>query len=297
MLAIKNKHEHDKRIKFQEEGHIYWIDNDTTDLTSCTTFIKTFAHKFDTDKIISFIVKSYNYDKNPDYEYYKIPIIDIKSLWEKKGKEASEAGTNLHSDIEAFYNNVPVENTSLEYKQFLDFHQEHKHLKIYRTEWCIFSDILRITGSIDAVFENTDGTLSIYDWKRSKGIKMYGYGNKHLKHPFTHLHDCNFYHYSLQLNLYRKILETYYGKTIKDMFLAVFHPDNYDCKYIKIKVSRMEKEIESLFSYRTRELVKLGYKLDYDENSDDDYVIESESEDECEEPIKLKRLLPSRKNI
>ena len=34
LLSEKNKHEFDERIKFQEEGHKYWIDNNDKDLVS-----------------------------------------------------------------------------------------------------------------------------------------------------------------------------------------------------------------------------------------------------------------------
>ena len=49
LLAVKNAHSFDKRIKFQEEGHIYWIDGDKTDLISSTTFIKSFFNPFDSN--------------------------------------------------------------------------------------------------------------------------------------------------------------------------------------------------------------------------------------------------------
>ena len=290
LLATKNKHELDNRIKFQDEGHIYWIDNNNIDIISCTTLIHSFAKEFETDKIVSYICNSFNYKKNPNYKYYQIPAEDIKKMWIKEGKYASDAGTLLHADIEAFYNSKHANNTSPEYIQFLDFHQDHSHLKIYRTEWCIFLDTLKITGSVDAVFENPDGTLSIYDWKRSKEIKRTGYRGEHLKYPFDHLHDCNYSHYSLQLNLYREILETRYGKTIKDMFIVVFHPNNEGSNYIKIKVHRMECEMRYLMTCRTRELTNIGYNLGY-ESSEYEFVIESEEEEE-EEYEKQKRLLP-----
>ena len=298
LLEEKNRHAFDSRIKFQEEGHIYWIDDDSIDLISSTTLIHKYAHAFDADRIISYILKSYNYKKNPEYKYYGMSAKAIKTMWENNGKEASEAGTKLHADIESFYNDLKVNNTSEEYKQFLNFHEDHKDLKIYRTEWCVFSDMLKITGSIDAVFENPDGTLSIYDWKRSKEILKKSYGGKKMKEPFSHFPDCNFYHYSLQLNLYRNILETFYGKTIKEMFLGVFHPNNKDNKYIKLEIKRLETEAGNLFSYRIKDLLRLGYSkisfssLNYYDSSDEEYeyVIESESEEE-EEIIRPKRLL------
>jgi hypothetical protein len=56
------------------------------------------------------------------------------------------------------------------------------------------------------LFLNPDQTLSIYDWKFSKEIQTHSFGKKGLG-PATELNDCNTTHYSLQLNLYREILE------------------------------------------------------------------------------------------
>ena len=165
----------------------------------------------------------------------------------------------MHAQIEFFYNGMELELDSPELEQFYQFYQDHEDLEMYRTEWMIFSEELRLTGSIDAVFRNDDGTLTLGDWKRSKEIKFKSFGNKKGKFPFENILDCNFYHYSLQLNLYRVILEKFYNEKIKDMFLVVLHPNNKDGKYMKIPVKRMEKEGDLLIDFRINQLLKLGY--------------------------------------
>ena len=56
MLAEKNKHPFDIRIKFRDKDHKYWIDNDDTDLVSCTTYIHSFFNEFDTAGVIKNIL-------------------------------------------------------------------------------------------------------------------------------------------------------------------------------------------------------------------------------------------------
>uniref|UniRef100_A0A6C0DZX2 AAA+ ATPase domain-containing protein n=1 Tax=viral metagenome TaxID=1070528 RepID=A0A6C0DZX2_9ZZZZ len=256
-LSIKNKHQLDDRIKFQDIGHKYWIDGNDNDLISCTTFIKKFFKEFDFDSIIKNIIKSEKYN-DPTYKYHNMSYEDIKKEWDKNSNESTDLGTKLHLSIEHFYNEIKVENKSIEYNYFLKFYEDHKHLEIYRTEWLIFSDILRISGSIDGVFINHDGSLSLCDWKRSKEIDYKGYNDKKALYPIEHLPDCNYSKYSLQLNLYRMILETFYDFKVKEMFLIVMHPNNDN--YIKIEVSDYKKEIEWLFAERCNELKSLGYK-------------------------------------
>ena len=254
MLSEKNHHPNDIKIKFQDEGHKYWINGSDKDVISTTTFIHKFFSEFETDKIINNILKSEEYN-NPDYKYYNMSFNNIKELWSNNAKIASESGTKLHKDIENFYNKIEVENDSVEFKQFLDFYNEYNQnsLEIYRTEWLIYDEMLKITGSIDAVFTHPDGTLSIGDWKRSKEIKYNSYG-KFGKFPLNHIPDTNYYHYSLQLNMYRKILEKFYNKKVKDMFLIVLHPDNQYGKFMKIDIPKMDNEIDLILDHRKKEI-------------------------------------------
>jgi ATP-dependent DNA helicase PIF1 len=265
LLSEKNKHEFDSKIKFQKEGHKYWINDDGTDLISATTFIKQFMGKFETDSVINNIINSNKYMNDPSYRYYKMKPEDIKKSWENEGNKSSSNGTQLHEDIELFYNNEFFNNSSIEFQHFLNFHEDHKNeLTIYRTEFLIFSEIFKITGSVDALFLNSDGTYTICDWKRSKKIKFDSYSEETINKPFEHLLNCNFVQYSLQLNLYRVILEKFYKFKIRDMFLIVCHPENENDNYLKIEVDRMEDEGELLLCFRKKELIEKGYDIEFD---------------------------------
>ena len=265
LLSKTNKHEFDSKIKFQKEGHKYWINDVDKDLISATTFIKQFMGKFDSDSAIKNITNSFKYNNDPGYIYYKMIPEDIKQLWTDEGNQSSNNGTQLHEDIELFYNGEPHNNSSIEFQHFLNFHEDHKNeLTIYRTEFLIFSEIFKITGSIDALFVNSDGTYTICDWKRSKKIKFDSYNEEKINKPFEHLLNCNFVQYSLQLNLYRVILEKFYKLKIRDMFLIVCHPDNENENYLKINVERMEDEGELLLCFRKKELIERGYDINFD---------------------------------
>ena len=83
-----------------------WIDGDSTNVVSVTTYIKSFFEEFDTDKVVNGILKKYEYSNDPNYKYYKMEPENIKDMWEKNRDESSGKGTNLHKDIEDFYNNL-----------------------------------------------------------------------------------------------------------------------------------------------------------------------------------------------
>ena len=143
------------------------------------------------------------------------------------------------------------ESRPIEWQYFINFVRDHPDLKPYRTEWIIYNEDVKISGSIDMVYENPDGTLSIYDWKRSKNITRINNFNKFALTPqICHLPDSNFWHYSLQLNTYKMILEEKYGKKISSLFLVRLHPDAEEKNYELIGLPDLTVEIRDLFSER-----------------------------------------------
>jgi hypothetical protein len=196
----------------------------------------------------------------------------IKNQWNSNKDAVSGAGTDLHFEIECFHNEITLRTDytnkellelyirdrekelpekQLEWQYFINFIKDHQHLKPYRTEWTVFNEDIKISGSIDMVYENPDGTLSIYDWKRSKNITRINTFNKFALPPcICHLPDSNFWHYALQLNTYKYILESKYGKTIKDLYLVRLHPDAEEKNYELIQLPILTIEIKDLLQER-----------------------------------------------
>ena len=254
-LANNNKHKRDSSISFQDKGHIYTIkhsgclDGDTG-FTSVTTFIHSFIELFNADKIINTMMSSSKWSNN---KYYGPSKSEIIQLWNTNGDEAACAGTKMHYDIECFYNNMKVINNSIEYNYFINFYNNHNYLTPYRSEWIIYDEDLRLAGSIDMVFINSDNTLEIYDWKRCKDIVKNTKWNKWMNNPIiSHLPDTNFWHYSLQLNIYKAILIRKYGENVGNLYLVCLHPNNNNNNYIKISVPNLQEEVLQLFHEREK---------------------------------------------
>ena len=262
VLALSNPHERDKHIRFTEEGHKYTILTDPdSKYTSVTTWNHSHFPHFDADAIIKSMMKGKGWKVG--HKYWGLTADQIKQQWSDSGASASGAGTALHFDIECFMNNplIPYPythkqlrvdttstNDSLEWKYFLEFIKDMPHLKPYRTEWTVYNEDLKLAGSIDMVYENPDGTLSIYDWKRAKDITRINVYNKFaLTYSISHLPDSNFWHYALQLNTYKAIIESKYDKRVTDLFLVRLHPEAREKTYELIKLPILTKEIKVLF--------------------------------------------------
>jgi len=252
-LKDKNQHERDSHIKFDEGPHIYHIDGDSN-FTSVTTWNHSHFNKFNSDKIIDKMMK--NKEKWKKNKYYGMTKYEIKKLWRENGKNAAEMGTKMHYDIECFYNGLEVDNQSTEYKYFLNFYKQHMDLEPYRTEWMIYNKELKLAGSIDMIFKNKDGGLEIYDWKRCKEIRKDNSWDQAKTECINHLPDSNFWHYSLQLNTYKALLESKYDVKVTGMYLVCLHPDNKNSSYLKFKVPHLKTEIRNLFNERLLEVNK-----------------------------------------
>lgn len=250
-LSNQNTHERDSHITFEEGPHIYTIDGDS-DYMSVTTWNHSHFETFNADRIIDNMMKSRNWTNSA---YFGMTKQEIKDQWNNNRDEAATAGTKMHYDIECYYNNNVVENDSIEYTYFNTFKADYPDLKPYRTEWMIYDKELKLAGSIDMLFINKEGDLEIYDWKRCKEIKKKSYGKKAKTSCISHLPDSNFWHYSLQLNTYKALLEKNYGKKITKMCLVCMHPNNPNKSYLRYEVPDLSNEIKSLFEYRKRQLL------------------------------------------
>jgi ATP-dependent exoDNAse (exonuclease V) beta subunit len=231
-LSIANAHPRDKNITFRDKDHTYFIAGMTKSPISVTTLIHNYFPSFDADKII---VKMMSSDKWPQSKYYGKSKESIKKEWDDNGKEASGDGTIMHKCIEDYINNIPPSHPDLkEFKMFLqywdDMMSKYPTFKPYRTEWLVYDEEVGVAGSIDFTLQDDNENIIIVDWKRSKEIKMENRYEKGYK-PFETFENCNYWHYSLQLNFYRHILETKYGKTVVYMMLIILHPnqDSYMC--------------------------------------------------------------------
>lgn len=260
-LAFQNEHERDKFVQFDEPTHIYTVKGETKGYISVTKFLHEFFPHFDADKTIKKMMSSPNWPQNKNYGK---TAAQIKAEWEANGKEASGAGTAMHLSIEQYLNGaeslISAETKATpEWKYFMNFWNEHGHdLVPFRTEWEVWSEEYRLTGSIDMIYyRKSDDSYVIYDWKRSKQIKTSNeFGGTGFP-PLEHLPDTNYWHYTLQLNVYRWFLETYYGLKISDMYLIILHPDNTN--YRRMKLNRMDEEVAAMMAARLR-AVKAGCK-------------------------------------
>lgn len=289
VLNRHNAHPRDQYLVFDEPTHKYTILLDPhSQYTSATTFVHSHFPHFDQDDVIAKILRNPKH-KSPDSKYFNMTAENIRESWRQNAAQASELGTQLHFEIECFYNADLVECTedaeeygaqqaqqevtlfpynhthllaaydptdvdplvceSPEWSFFLQFVRDFPHMEPYRTEWMIFDEDLKIAGSIDMVFRDSrTGTLAIYDWKRAKEIKTVSFNHACATSPLLkNIPDSNFWHYSLQLNLYKAILHRKYNVVVDDLYLIRLHDNNPNKTYDRIACYNLQPQVELLF--------------------------------------------------
>lgn len=208
------------------------------DYVRVTALIHKFFPEFDADKIIQKMKESRNWATS---EYFGLSTEEIKNKWETNRNTAADAGTEMHAKIEQHMNYLmkkqelfpPNESivpkrwrdNSLECKSFRRFIKKRlKKWNVYSSEFPLMNDDYRIRGTADALFiDPKDGCLILADWKHSKEIKLENRYEKGLEF-LAHLDNCNYYHYCLQLNIYKFLIEKKTGLRVKKLLLVNIPP-------------------------------------------------------------------------
>ena len=235
----RNKHPLDSTISFRASDHLYIVNG--VCLESVTTFVSSCFPKFNTEL-----------HAKQKAGALGISVQEVIEMWERKGKESRDLGTAMHKKIENYYQGIDSANDDA-FNLFRIFANNIK-LVPYRTEWAVYDWEYKLAGTIDFV-DYQNGEYTVYDWKRSDKIIANGmpiktnkYGEKG-NYPLEHIDNSPYYHYALQLSLYKFILERNYGIKIDKLRLGIFHP-TYNKPYL-LEVPYLGNEINTIFNLRS----------------------------------------------
>lgn len=256
LVPVENNYaERDSRIQFFPQEHIY-VYNGHEQFLPVSSIVASFFKPFD-----AVYWSAYKANQR------RVPQGQILEEWDAKGAFSREVGTFMHKQIENYYRGIPYQQTypfryngkyihikddaniHSEYLQFMSFCATHTFTP-YKTEWTIYDENLKIAGTIDMIHYH-DGSYDIYDWKRSSRIldsldtpiTINGFGSKGLG-KLSHIDDTPYWHYCIQQNIYRYILEKNYKIAVSKMYLVVFGDQRES--YVKLEVPRMNEVIHAV---------------------------------------------------
>lgn len=274
-----------KDVWFREEDHKYGnIKDPSIQYTSVTTLIEKYGKPFDKDfiskyKALERLIPAdiWKKEKGGIWKSHKIPkeFLEVHEIeeselnkvqqeildeWAETNRIACERGTKIHSQLEnSFYNagsNITLKKFGIGgkftcKKGYSDLDLEYG---VY-PEYLIYYDNpkinLHIAGQIDLIVKNGNDII-IIDHKTNAKIDLKGFYNSSTKssdkmlYPLTHLEECNFNHYQLQLSTYAWMLQKVNPEfVIKDLILNHYDHSGkntlYHCTYLKEDVEKMLK--------------------------------------------------------
>lgn len=128
-----------------------------------------------------------------------------------------------------------------------------------------------VCGTIDQLFYNaTHNTLEIWDWKTNKEFKVKDTYNKKLKFPLEQYDDTHFYKYSIQLNLYKWILEKNTNLRVSKLWLLNFSETladkdeqavYYECLDLQDKIQPLLEFYKNKTEAKTKDLKGRKYDI------------------------------------
>ncbi len=229
-------------IYFIEEGHKYCShdsDPDKIDWTSVTTLIELFAEEFDEKKV------AYNCStgKSKTKKYNGLSVNQILDLWDSENKRATSLGSRYHWTKEKSLIDNPLQlREGILYPVYPPINHDNKKLSIPQRltegiypEHMMFLKSAKICGQSDRV-EIIKNFIDVYDHKTNKKLEFESWKNyqgksKKMKSILSHLDDCNFIHYSIQLSIYMYMIKKHnYNLIPRNLVLehATFVVDKYD---------------------------------------------------------------------
>ena len=200
-------------IVFNAADHSYKsIDAEGIDWISVTSLLSNFKKPFDAEKIAASVTKKSR------SKWFGIPPEKILELWKAEADRATTLGTFYHNQREAdlcSLSSIELEGIPIPvYKPLeegaLKKAPEQKLTDGIYPEHMVYLKSAGICGQSDLV-EVVNSKVNIIDYKTNKEIKTESFKNwegisDKMQHPVSHLDDCNFNHYALQLSIYMYII-------------------------------------------------------------------------------------------
>lgn len=244
----KQKNPKGIEIVFEENTHKYssLINGHEIVYTSGTTFVNKFFPQFDpTGEITKRCAAREGISED-----------ELRARWRAKGDASTKFGTKIHETVEDVLKGDMLRNKPLNDKEKNTMDSAVKlakiileNMDIIGIEMIVFDSDIRIAGTMDLFARSKkNGKLWILDHKTNERIDTFNKYNKFALEPISNIADTNYFHYTLQLNLYENILKRAgYVEENENIDKALFHITESGNKTYPL--SNTQKEIGLMIDY------------------------------------------------
>lgn len=228
-------------VTFYDEPHKYY--HKKNELISVTTLIHKYQEEF--NEIYWSEYKSNELNISP---------FEIKRAWSFINRKGTIKGSAIHNYAENLFLNKKYEYPKdlilnefgfdpilKEYeitKKHVDnfyFNAQNKLIPI-KTEFVLYDIENLVGGMLDMLFYNVKSKeFQIWDYKTNKNFTQFNKNGNKLLYELDILDDCDLNIYSLQLGIYKYIIEKYIPIKLGKSYLAWFSHNNDNYKVIECK--------------------------------------------------------------
>ncbi|MDP7265200.1 MAG: PD-(D/E)XK nuclease family protein, partial [Candidatus Thermoplasmatota archaeon] len=207
-------------IHLVTETHQYVLKrNKNQKFKSVTTIVGEYFKKFDKIGVSERLT-----GEHP--EYMHLTPAELRAKWDA----ITQLGTDIHDEIDQYLSNSKPPTLR---RASIGINWLRQYLKApmnkVMSEVILYSVELGIAGTVDILVEVPGtGAYEIIDWKTGKLDFESHQGETAPHHITSDLMDCHFEKYTLQLSMYRYLLEKYYGLNIQKQVIA--HLGENDCR-------------------------------------------------------------------
>jgi hypothetical protein len=222
-------------IKFNEKYHSYTNIFTGQRYVSATTLIHKFTKPFDTEKHAKRVAEREG--TTPE---------EIKELWKEENKKACDYGNHVHQVMEDWLNGNDVDiKDMVSYVEPFEKLVDDFDKSLITPEKRLWNHEHKVAGTTD-VYQDHKRFFNLYDFKTNKRFNFNNVFGEYMLGDFSHLSNCQYNTYSLQLSMYAYMEQCLTGKHVGE--LGLYYYDRNESTWEYFPVSYMKKEIELMFS-------------------------------------------------
>ncbi len=246
-MATKRK----SKVWLEPEEHVYIHEDTEVKYKSVTTVLSMLEEHFDTEGVARAISLQLDEDKKP--EYIGMSKQEIFDEWERINREANEYGTEVHEILERYLlaDRIYVPKSDYEKEIITKFQKiDPMTTGVVYPETILFSEKHSLAGTAD-IIEDCGDYFNVWDFKTNKKLNYISQYGQWLKKPVSHLSDCQFNIYALQMSIYAYMFQMETRKKVGRMALFYLNPEK-DYEFEIIPVNYMGYEAKKVLDFLVR---------------------------------------------
>lgn len=183
----------------------------------------------------------------------KISVEEVLAEWEKTKNDACDYGTNFHAILEEFNKEGTFEP---ENEAIIKEFQKTGSYKVSEgtlIEHCVYNHEFQVAGTADIIRPYGE-YFDVVDFKTNKNFTFQSKYDKFLLGPVSHLTECDYSIYALQLSMYAYFYERLTGRKARSLYILYFNREKVTFeKYI---IPYLVNDIKNiLISYASTPLI------------------------------------------